>query len=176
MTIHHTHPFQESPENRDQVRRLRARLGGTVTLWTAGGGPVSPAGLTVSSRMIATGDPGHALALIDPESAFAEAVLVTRRCVVQLLTWDQRGLADAFGGVAPAPGGAFRLGEWADSAWGPVLDGVSGWAGLRLVEGDPVAVGWSILVDGLIEQVSVAHETVDDPLVHLRGRYQPPRS
>ena len=34
MTIHTEHPFLD-PEP-DPVRRLRGRLGGAVTLWTAG--------------------------------------------------------------------------------------------------------------------------------------------
>ena len=130
------------------------------------------AGLTVSSRMIATGDPGHALALLDPDSAFAETLVETRTAVMHLLSWDHRDLADAFAGVTPAPGGAFRLGEWVDSDWGPLLARVAGWAGLRLVDGPLPAVGWSVLADTVIEHVEIHGET--DPLVHLRGRYQRP--
>ncbi len=172
MTIHPEHPFQEAPSDRDPVRRLRGRLGGTVTLWTAGGGEVARAGLTVSSRMVATGDPGHALALLDPDSTFAETLARTRTCVMSLLSWEHRNLSDAFAGVGPAPGGAFRLGEWAESRWGPVLRGVSAWAGLRLVEGELPLVGWSLLADTVIEHVEIVSE--NEPLVHLRGRYQRP--
>ncbi|MDX6296395.1 MAG: hypothetical protein QOI51_252, partial [Nocardioidaceae bacterium] len=110
MTIHPEHPFQAAPSDRDPVRRLRGRLGGTVTLWTTGGPPLPRAGLTVSSRMIATGDPGHALALLDPDSAFAETLAKSRTAVMHLLSWEHRALADAFAGVSPAPGGAFRIG------------------------------------------------------------------
>ena len=38
MTIHSEHPFLEPEAERDPVRRLRGRLGGAVTLWTAGDG------------------------------------------------------------------------------------------------------------------------------------------
>lgn len=174
MTIHSDHPFQAAPPDRDPVRRLRGRLGGTVTLWTAGGGDFDRAGLTVSSRMIATGGPGHALALLDPDSSFAETLTRTRRAVMHLLGWEHRELADAFGGVAPAPGGAFRLGEWIGSEWGPLLAGVSAWAGVRLVDGDMGQVGWSVLADAVIEHVEIHGET--EPLVHRRGRYQRPPS
>lgn len=175
MTIHPEHPFEAALADRDPVRRLRGRLGGTVTLWTTGGGLVRRAGLTVSSRMVAAGDPGHALALLDPDSDFAETLERTRTCVMGLLGWEHRGLADAFAGVSPAPGGAFRMGEWTESRWGPVLTGVSAWAGLRLVDGELPTVGWSVLADALIEHVEIADET--EPLTHRRGRYQrPPRT
>ena len=172
MTIHPEHPFRDALSERDPVRRLRGRLGGTVTLWTAGGGEVPRAGLTVSSRMVATGDPGHALALLDPDSEFAETLARSRTCVMHLLSWEHLGISDAFAGASPAPGGAFRLGDWAESEWGPVLRGVNGWAGLRLVDGDMAVVGWSVLADALIEHIEIGSETV--PLVHRRGRYQRP--
>jgi flavin reductase (DIM6/NTAB) family NADH-FMN oxidoreductase RutF len=172
VTIHSEHPFQDPPSERDPVRRLRGRLGGTVTLWTTGRRESGRAGLTISSRMIATGDPGHALALLDPLSDFAETLARTRTAVMHLLSWEHRALADAFAGVAPAPGGRFRLGEWTETAWGPLLGGVSGWAGLRLVEGDLLPVGWSVLANAVIEHIEVVEET--EPLVHRRGRYQRP--
>lgn len=173
MTIHSEHPFEDPQALRDPVRRLRGRLGGTVSLWTTGdGADFAWAGLTISSRMIAAGSPGHALALIDPDSAFAETLVRSRTAVLHLLDWEHRTLADAFAGVSPAPGGAFRMGEWTQSEWGPLLSGVSAWAGLRLVEGELHAVGWSVLADGLIEHVEIAGDR--SPLVHLRGRYQRP--
>lgn len=171
MTIHSEHPFQDAFSERDPVRRLRGRLGGTVTLWTAGGGPTPRAGLTVSSRMIAAGEPGHALALLDPDSSFAETLAATRTCIMHLLGHEHRDISDAFAGAAPAPGGAFRIGEWVDSEWGPVLSGVSGWAGLRLGDGGLRDVGWSVLAVGVIERVELAEETTE-PLVHRRGQYQ----
>jgi flavin reductase (DIM6/NTAB) family NADH-FMN oxidoreductase RutF len=158
--------------DRDPVRRLRGRLGGTVSLWTTGTLHGDHAGLTVSSRMIAAGDPAHALALLDPDSAFAELLVTTRTAVMHLLGWEHRDLADAFAGVSPAPGGAFRMGEWVASEWGPLLDGVSGWAGLRLVDGPMAEIGWSVLADAVIEHVEIGPEA--DALVHRRGRYQRP--
>jgi hypothetical protein len=92
--------------------------------------------------------------------------------VVQLLGWEHRDLADAFAGLAPAPGGLFRLGRWRQTAWGPVLDGVSAWAGFAL-SSEPAEVGWSALVDGILEEVHLGEPV--DPLVHRRGRYVDPR-
>lgn len=169
MTIHSEHPFLEPEEDRDPVRRLRGRLGGTVSLWTAGSGP-QRAGLTVSSLMVANGEPAHLLALVDPDSDYADALQDTRVSVVQLLEWEHRDLADVFAGVAPAPGGPFTLGSWTDSEFGPRLDGASAWAGVRL---DNVReVGWSLLVDTVVEHVEIGEER--RPLVHRRGRYVRP--
>lgn len=171
MTIHGEHPFQTPDAERDPARRLRGRLGGAVTLVTAGEG-AARAGLTVSSLMVAHGEPAHVLALVDPDSDLADRLRSTGRGVVQLLSWEHRDLAEAFAGVAPAPGGVFRLGSWQQTAWGPVLEGVSAWAGFVLAS-SPVEVGWSALVDGVIEEVHLDEPV--EPLVHRRGRYVDPR-
>lgn len=170
MTIHAGHPFLEPEQDRDPLRRLRGRLGGAVSLWTTGAGRVR-AGLTVSSMVVANGAPAHVLGLVDPDSDLASAVQDTGTAVVGLLQWGHRDLADAFAGLAPAPGGPFTLGAWTDTAWGPVLDGVSAWAGLRIAPA-PAEVGWSLLLDGVVEHVEVLD--LDIPLVHRRGRYQRP--
>lgn len=169
MTIHSSHPFADP--NPDPVRRFRGRLGGTVTLWTAGVGE-SRAGLTVSSVMIANGEPAHVLGLVDVDSDLLARLIETRVCVVGLLEWAHRDLAEAFAGTAPAPGGAFRAAGFTDSEWGPVLDGVSGWLGVRLAT-EPAEVGWSMLVDGTVEHLWLGEP--GEPLVHRRGRYLPPR-
>jgi flavin reductase (DIM6/NTAB) family NADH-FMN oxidoreductase RutF len=165
MTIHSSHPFATEP---DPVRRFRGRIGGAVSLWTAGGEEPHPrAGLTVSSVMVANGEPGRVLGLLDPDAALTEVLLETRRGVVQLLEWADRDLADVFGGVAPAPGGAFTLGAWEGSAYGPVLAGRT--HALVTVE-STAGVGWSTLVTATIDRVAM----VDDrrPLEHRRGRYR----
>lgn len=171
MTIHSEHPFVPPEAERDPARRFRGRLGGTVSLWTAGSAG-SQAGLTVSSFMVATGEPAHVLALLDPDSSLAETLRHTQLAVVQLLEWEHRQLADAFAGQFPAPGGPFRLGEWTPTRWGPRLSTTPTWAGVRLVEEPRVDVGWAHLVDCLIEHVEIGAETA--PLVHRRGRYARP--
>ena len=170
MSIHSEHPFLEPESERDPVRRLRGRLGGTVTLWTCGTG-ASRSGLTVSSLMLANGSPAHALALVDPDSEFASALQTSGRSVVQLLEWPHRDLADAFAGIAPAPGGVFTLGSWEETRWGPRLQGSSAWAGVRLAD-ESRDVGWSLLVDTVIEHIDIGDES--QPLVHRRGRYVRP--
>ncbi|MDQ3616552.1 MAG: flavin reductase family protein [Actinomycetota bacterium] len=170
MTIHSSHPFAEPESSRDPVRRLRGRLTGTVSLWTCGSGRAR-AGLTVSSLMVANGSPAHALALVDPDSDFAAGLASSGTAVVQLLEWPHRDLADAFAGVAPAPGGMFTLGTWLDTRWGPLLEGSSAWAGVTLAE-HPRDVGWSLLVDTVVEHIEIGKET--RPLVHRRGSYVRP--
>lgn len=173
VTIHSEHPFADPEGGRDPARRLRGRLGATVCLVTTGSG-AARAGLTVSSAMVAHGDPAHALLLLDPDSDLADALAggvdEQGRGVLHLLSWEHRDLADAFAGVAPAPGGVFRLGSWTDTAWGPLLDGVSAWAGFTV--DDTREVGWSLLVDAVLDEIHLAEE--GEPLVHRRGRYQRP--
>ena len=169
MTIHSTHPFLEPEGDRDPVRRLRGRLGGTVSLWTAGT-PDDRAGLTVSSWLVAGGEPGRVLALLDPDADLTDVLLGTGRGVLQLLAWEDRDLADAFAGTAPAPGGPWRMAQWQDTEHGPRLEHAVTWATLE-VESD-VEVGWSRLVTCLLGEVVVGDDL--DPLVHRRGRYLPP--
>jgi len=164
MTIHDTHPFAD-PEG-DPARRLRGRIGGTVTLWTAGGG-ADRAGLTLSSVLVVLGDPARVLGLVDPDSDLADAVARTGRAAVQLLTWADRDLAEGFAGTAPAPGGVFQQGRFVDTEWGPRLAHATSWAGVRLEEATDV--GWSRLLTCVIEHLELGDDA--EPLVHRRGRY-----
>jgi flavin reductase (DIM6/NTAB) family NADH-FMN oxidoreductase RutF len=163
LTIHETHPF---PMPDDPVRRLRGRLGGTVSLWTSVRGAQS-AGLTVSSFMVAGGEPARLVALLDPDSDLADALTGSGAAVVQLLSWRHRDLAEAFAGTAPAPGGPFRLASFEETAWGPRLSDADTWAGVTLESSRPV--GWSDLVTVVVESLSVGED--DEPLFHRRGRY-----
>jgi flavin reductase (DIM6/NTAB) family NADH-FMN oxidoreductase RutF len=171
VSIHSEHPFLQPESERSPVRRLRGRLGATVTLWTTGD-PTARSGLTVSSLMVADGEPAHVLGLLDPDSDLCEQLVSRRVAVVQVLGWEHRTLADVFAGVAPSPGGPFRSGSFEQTAWGPLLTGVSMWAGVRLVDGDLPEVGWSVLADAVVEHVELGEEA--QPLVHRRGRYVRP--
>jgi flavin reductase (DIM6/NTAB) family NADH-FMN oxidoreductase RutF len=168
VTIHTSHPFLEPEGDRDPVRRLRGRLGATVSLWTAGAD--DRAGLTVSSWMVAGGEPGRVLALLDPDADLTDTLLESRRAVVQLLTWPDRGLAEAFAGTAPAPGGPFRMADWVETPYGPRLAHATTWALVSLESDGPV--GWSTLVTCTLDEVVVGEDR--DPLVHRRGRFSPP--
>jgi flavin reductase (DIM6/NTAB) family NADH-FMN oxidoreductase RutF len=170
VTIHSSHPFADAEP--DPVRRFRGRLGGAVALVTAGddsdeGGR---AGLTVSSLMVAHGEPARLLALVDPDSDLADAVERTGRAVVQLLAWSHRDLAEAFAGTAPAPGGPFRTGDFVDTAWGPRLADAPTWAATSLEEAR--TIGWSSLLSLVVEEIHVGED--DEPLVSRRGRWQRP--
>jgi flavin reductase (DIM6/NTAB) family NADH-FMN oxidoreductase RutF len=165
MTIHSSNPFATDP---DPVRRFRGRLGGAVSLWTSGAG-AARAGLTVSSVMVANGEPARLLGLLDPDATLTEELLRTGLGVVQLLEWSDRALADAFGGVAPAPGGPFATGSWEDTPHGPVLADRT--HALVAVE-SAVEVGWSLLVTTTIGQVVMVAD--HRPLEHRRGRYREP--
>lgn len=167
MTIHASHPFADSEP--DPVRRFRGRVGGTVSLWTAGTDPTR-AGLTVTSFLVAAGEEARVLALLDPDADLTERLLATGRAVVQLLSWGDRDLAEMFAGQAPAPGGPFRQAEFVGTEWGPRLASASTWAGVR-VEGEQT-VGWSTLVTTVVEHVEVGDDDGDgEPLRHRRGRY-----
>ncbi len=173
MTIHSDHPFLPPEEDRDPVRRLRGRVGSTVTVWTSGAGP-ERAGLTVSSYLVSPGEPPHLLGLVHPDSELLDRLVETGTAVVQLLGWRHRELADVFAGLFPSPGGPFRHGDWEQTAWGPVLTTASAWAGVRLAPAELAQrhTGWSMLVDTVVEHVVIGEETA--PLVHRRGRYQRP--
>ena len=165
MSIHSGHPFAD-PEP-DEVRRFRGRLGGAVTLWTTGEGR-SRAGLTISSLMVANGETAQVLALVDPDSAFRDALGETGGCVVQVLSWRDRALAEMFAGTAPAPGGAFAHAEWEQTAYGPRLSGATTWAYLTPVEESDV--GWSVLLTCRLEEAHVLDEA-GPALGHRRGRF-----
>jgi flavin reductase (DIM6/NTAB) family NADH-FMN oxidoreductase RutF len=165
VTIHAEHPFR-NPEN-DPVRQLRGRLGGTVALLTSGSED-DRAGLTVTSLVLAAGDPAYLLVLVDPDSDLADAVTDTGRAVLQLLSWGHRDLAEVFAGLAPAPGGAFRQAEFESTAWGPRLATATTWAGAVLDESRPV--GWSTELMLRVEHVEVGAD--EEPLFHRRGRYR----
>jgi 3-hydroxy-9,10-secoandrosta-1,3,5(10)-triene-9,17-dione monooxygenase reductase component len=123
--------------------------------------------------LVAEGEPGMVLGLLDPESDLWEHLEDQRTFAVSLLSWDDRSLADAFAGAAPAPGGVFRLGTWVDTDWGPVLDSALAWAGCRLVDVEPRRVGYAVAAEGEIEHVTLGDEAEAQALVHRRGRYHP---
>jgi 3-hydroxy-9,10-secoandrosta-1,3,5(10)-triene-9,17-dione monooxygenase reductase component len=146
---------------------LRGRLVAPVTVWTAGQ-PSTGAGLTVSSVLVAEGQPVHLLGLIDPAPAFWETMQETRGFVVHVLAASDRALAERFSEIRPPIRGPFDRLEMAESPWGPVLGGTRPRAACRLAGSAPV--GYAQLVEGMIEQLEL-HD-LKDPLAYLQGYYR----
>ncbi|MBB2944706.1 flavin reductase (DIM6/NTAB) family NADH-FMN oxidoreductase RutF [Actinoplanes lutulentus] len=161
--IHSSDPFAVPDSEKSAVRRLRGRFAAPVTVWTTPG----PGGLTVSSTVVADGNPGRILGLIDEESDFWDAAEQSGRFAVVTLTSADRQLADRFAGLMPSPGGLFATGDWQDTPYGPVPAGAATWAGCRLESNREC--GWALLVEGVIESINVSD--LATPLVHYRGRY-----
>lgn len=169
MTIHTSNPFADPPGARDDARRLRGRLPAPVTLWCAGAGR-ERVGLTVSSVLVAPGDPARVLGLLDPDADLTAVLQREGRFTVSVLTAVQRRLVEVFAGLGPAPGGPFAdPAGFTDTAWGPRPTASDTWAGARLV--DVRTVGWSLEVTGVLEHVQLGEA---GPLVHLRGRLLAP--
>lgn len=163
--IHNTDPFATPESARSQVRRLRGRFVQSVTLWTAPG----PAGLTVTSCLVADGEPGRLLGLIDDESQLWTALQRSAVFAVALLSLGDKQIADRFAGLLPAPGGPFRQGEqWTDTDFGPVLSTADTWAGCRLDDARPF--GWGLLVEATIVDTSLGDPSMS--LLHHRGTYR----
>lgn len=169
MTIHSSHPFATPESDRSPIRRFRGRMPSAVSVWAAAD-QTTRAGWTLSSFLVADGAPAEVLGILDEDSALADLLLTggTTTFTVNLLSEQHRQLADAFAGVAPAPGGPFTLGRWDTSAWGPVLADSAAWLGARL-RGAPDHAGWGLLVRGSVEHVEADSDA--PPLAYLRGRY-----
>jgi flavin reductase (DIM6/NTAB) family NADH-FMN oxidoreductase RutF len=161
------HPFATPPGRRDPARRLRGRLVAPVTVWTAGR-PPGGAGLTVSSLLVAEGEPARLLGLIDPTSAFWGAMQAAGTFVVHVLAAGDRPLAERFAERRPPIRDPFEGLRVAPSPWGPVLDGTRPQASCRLA--GSTTVGYAELVEGVVEQLEV-HD-LDEPLAWLHGRYR----
>lgn len=174
MTIHRDHPFLPPEGARDPLRRFRGRMIAPVSLWTAYAPDARRVGWTVSSLLVANGPEPTLLGLLDPDAELTEAIQPDAgeqsTVAVSLLGWRHRALPDAFAGLAPAPGGPFRLADWQETPYGPVLADAPGWLGATVL--DTRAVGWSTLLSARIDQVEIGGDD-GDLLGHLRGRYLP---
>jgi flavin reductase (DIM6/NTAB) family NADH-FMN oxidoreductase RutF len=174
VTIHSTHPFATPEPDRDPLRRLRGRMPTPVSVWAAGQGR-GRAGWTLSSFLLVDGEPAEVLGVLDEDSTLAERLVgsepASGTLTVNLLGWQHRGLADAFAGVAPAPGGPFTLGRWHDTDWGPVLDDAPGWLGVRL-RSVPDHAGWSLLIRATVDHVELGTDPDEGMLAYVRGRYR----
>lgn len=166
--IHYENPFATPAELRSPTRRLRGRLASPVTIWTSGSAE-ERAGLTVSSVMVAEGEPSLVVGLIGDPGELWDAIRATGAFVVHVLEQRHRDLADRFAGVTPSPGGLFRGVTVEDSAWGPILSDIPARARCRLESAREA--GYYRQVRGVVEEVDLYD--LEEPLVHFRGRYWP---
>lgn len=168
MTIHSGHPFAPSPEDQDQARLLRSRLPAPVSIWTSAKGQRRE-GWTISSFLVATGDPAEMVVLVNEEADWWDMFRTTRRATVNVLGPGQGWISDVFARVAPSPGGPFRTGEWTDHDAGPRLVGAAGWAEVTLLDDDPPDAGWGRLVRARIDAIELPDGV--KALEHRDGHY-----
>jgi flavin reductase (DIM6/NTAB) family NADH-FMN oxidoreductase RutF len=140
----------------------------TVTLWTAYGREARPAGLTVASTVVAEGEPGALLGLVDDESDLYAALLASNRCAVTVLAEGDGQLADRFAGLLPAPGGLFAEGVWERTEYGPVRSRRHPWVGCTVASSH--RVGYAVLVEATVERIELGADDVP-PLLRHRGHY-----
>ena len=165
--IHYEDPFATPAEKREPWRRLRGRLSAPVTLWTSGADS-GRTGLTISSLVVADGDPPAILGLMNDTTDLFAAIKDTGAFVVHVLEHDHRVLADRFAGLRPSPGGLFADQDVTQSEWGPVLTSIVNRTYCRLLEESPA--GYQRVVRGAIERIDI--EELAAPLVLFRGRYR----
>jgi 3-hydroxy-9,10-secoandrosta-1,3,5(10)-triene-9,17-dione monooxygenase reductase component len=159
-------PFAVPNEERDPTRRVRGRLPAPVTVWTTYAPGGSPAGITVSSILIAEGDSPSVLGLVAPVSDFWEAAQRSKRLVVHVLNASQVRAADQF--ALRYPGDPFEGLSVSTSGYGPVIDGVGTQIHCTIVS--YVEAGYALLVRASIDSTDLAADPAS-PLVHYRGRY-----
>jgi flavin reductase (DIM6/NTAB) family NADH-FMN oxidoreductase RutF len=167
-SVRYGNPWADPPSERDPVRQLRARLLAPVTIWTAGDDEWT--GLTVSSLMVAQGEPGRLLGLIGPDTDLADTLERTGAFVIHLLADrpEHRRLAQHFAGTLSASPDLLQVDR---SAYGPHLRTAPDQVACRLISHRPC--GWSELVEATVEEVSLA--TTPTPsrpgLVWYRGAF-----
>ncbi len=161
------HPFLAAEADRDPIRRMRGRLAAPVTIVTAGDGE-GWAGLTVSSLMLAEGDPGSVHFMLGPTADVSDVIGRTDRFIVHVLSREHRVLSEVFAGRRPSPGGPFTGIAATETEWGPAINAVEDRAFCSGVEA--IEHGYSLLVSATIDRVAVSDLT--DPLIYFRGAYR----
>lgn len=165
--VHEDHPFQAPVDQRDPARRFRGRLAGPVTIITSGEGD-HRTGLTVSSLVVAEGEPSRIYFLLGSTTDLFYGLEETGKFVVHVLEAGDQSIADIFAGLRPSPGGRFAELAVEQSEWGPVLTEVKTRAYCTFEGGDEET--FFIVAEGRIDKLELSD--VEDPLVYFRGRYR----
>jgi flavin reductase (DIM6/NTAB) family NADH-FMN oxidoreductase RutF len=165
--VHGEDPFATPAADRSPARRLRGRLVAGVTVWTAESDGVRT-GLTMSSVLVADGEPAQMLGLLKDTSDLYDAIQRSGRFVVHVLGEGEAALADVFAGLRPSPGGQFAGLETLSSEYGPVIERIADRAYCKLI--DTIDTGYHQLARAEIERVELTE--LDSPLVYFRGRYR----
>ena len=159
-------PFATPLEERRLDRRFRGRLVAPVTVWTAGSGD-RRAGLTVSSLLVAEGEPAVVLGLIDPLSELFDVLVERGTFVVHVLEAADQRLAGIFAGAYPV--NPFEEVETVSGEFGPVISGARHTLGCLF--GGSEELGFQMLVRGRVDAFEILADAVQ-PLVRYRGRYR----
>ena len=159
-------PFATPLEDRRLDRRFRGRLVAPVTVWTAGSGQ-RRAGLTVSSLLVAEGDPAEVLGLLDPLSDLFALVAERRTFVVHVLEAGEQRLGGVFAGALPVD--PFDEVEVVNDEFGPLIRGPH--HSLRCRLRGSQEIGFQMLVQGVVETFDIVADS-GQPLVRYRGRYR----
>jgi flavin reductase (DIM6/NTAB) family NADH-FMN oxidoreductase RutF len=164
--IHDEHPFRTPEDLRDPVRQFRGRLAAPVTIVTSGAAG-SRTGLTVSSLVVAEGEPSHVHFLAGTATDLWYEIEATGTFIVHILEGDHRDLSDRFAGIRPSPGGPFAGLEVADTDFGPEIQMLQSRACCRYTGHRDDAM--HALIHGRIE--AVALHDLREPLQYFRGDY-----
>ncbi|MDJ0924759.1 MAG: flavin reductase family protein [Acidimicrobiia bacterium] len=165
--VHEEHPFETPHDKRDPARRFRGRLAAPVTIITSGSGD-HRTGLTVSSLVVAEGDPSAIYFLLGSTTDLFYGLEETGKFVVHVLEGGDHALADIFAGLRPSPGGRFANVAVEQSEWGPVLTDVKTRAYCTFEGGDEET--FFIVAEGRIDKLEMSD--IKDPLVYFRGNYR----
>ena len=165
--VHEDHPFETPADQRDPARRFRGRMAAPVTIVTSGSGD-HRTGLTVSSLMVAEGDPSRIYFLLGSTTDLFYGLEETGKFVVHVLESGDSALADIFAGLRPSPGGRFTNVAVEQSEWGPVLTDIETRAYCTFEGGDEET--FFIVAEGRIDKLELSG--LEDPLVYFRGAYR----
>ncbi len=165
--VHEEHPFETPADQRDPARRFRGRMAAPVTIVTSGRGD-HRTGLTVSSLVVAEGDPSWIYFLLGSTTDLFYGLEETGKFVVHVLEEGDQALADVFAGLRPSPGGRFANLNVEQTEWGPVLTDIKTRAYCTFEGGDEES--FFVVAEGRIDKLELSD--VGKPLVYFRGRYR----